>query len=233
MVVMFGSVFGTATAETRTFTNTAGKTINAELVGLNDKTVILKLDNGIKAKVPLSSLSKEDQVYINSWLEQNKNMVTENDIKLTISKKITSIREPKGKDGKKNDNKSKKTSTVYTCTLSSYCQKPINNIKADYTIYKNVSSRGEGGSNSTVDKIDETTTVELLESNKSAEFQTKAVECVTSSKKSKEGNSSLRESVAGIVVTLSVEGKEFLKQSYPDNLLRRLEEEEERESRKK
>lgn len=234
MVVTFGSFFGAPAAEARTFTNTAGKTINAELVGVNGKTAILKLDNGKQAKVPLTSLSKDDQVYVTSWWQKNKNMVSENDVRLSISKKITSHREPKSKDGKKKDSKSKKTSTVYTCTLSSYCKKPIQNIKADYTVYKNVSSRGEGGSSSATDAIAKTTTVAILESNKSAEFETTAVECITSSKKSKDGKgSSKRESIVGIVVTLSVDGKEFLKQSYPENLLRRLEDEEKRENRNK
>lgn len=234
VVVMLGSFSGTSTAEARTFTNTAGKTVDAELIGLNDKTAVLKLDNGSKAKVPLSSLCKEDQAYINDWWEKNKNRVSDSDVRLSISKKITSHREPRSKDGKKNNNKSKKTSTVYTCTLSSYCQKTINNIKADYTVYKNVSSRGEGGSGFTTEKISKTATIDRLESNKSAEFETSGVECVTTSQKAKKGKGSAkRESIMGIVVTLSVDGKEFLKQSYPENLLRKLEDDEKRESRKK
>jgi len=221
-------------ANGRVFTNTAGKTINAELVGLNNKTAILKLDNGKQAKVPLSSLSKDDQLYVNTWWEKNKNMVSANDIRIAISKKSISQRASKDKDGKKKDSKSKTATTTYTCTLNSYTQKSIKDIKVDYTVYKSVSSRGEGGSSSSTEEISKTTAVALIEANKSAEFETEAVKCVTSSKKGKEGKgSSKRESIVGIVVTLSVDGKEFLKQSHPDNLLRRLEEEEERQSRKK
>lgn len=86
VVVMLGSFSGTSTAEARTFTNTAGKTVDAELIGLNDKTAVLKLDNGSKAKVPLSSLCKEDQAYINAWWEKNKNRVSNSDVRLSISK---------------------------------------------------------------------------------------------------------------------------------------------------
>jgi hypothetical protein len=229
VVVMSGSFFGTPAADARTFTNTTGKTIDAELVGLNNKTAVLKLNNGKQAKVPLSALSKDDQVFINSWWEKNKNMVSENDVRISISKKITLHREPRSKDGKKKEGRSKKTSTVYICTLNSHTQKSIKDIKVDYTVYKSVSSRGEAGSSSSTEKITKTSTVKLLEANKSTEFKTTGVKCETSSNK----GGSKRESIDGIVITLSVDGKEFLKQSYPDTLLRQLEREEKRQSQKK
>jgi len=188
--------------------------------------------------VPLSSLSKDDQLYVNTWWEKNKNMVSDSDIRIAISKKSITQRAPKDKDGKKKDSKSKTATTTYTCTLNSYTKKSIKDIKVNYTIYKSVSSRGEGGSSSSTEKISKTTTVALLEANKSAEFETEGVQCVSSSKKGQKGKkgskgSSTRESIDGIVIALSVDGKEFLKESHPDNLLRKLKEEEKRQSRKK
>ena len=64
-----------AGAEARTFTNAAGKKIEAELIGVEKETAILKLDNGRTAKVPLDSLSEGDQTYAKTWHEENKNKV--------------------------------------------------------------------------------------------------------------------------------------------------------------
>ncbi len=45
-----------AGAEIRTFTNSAGKKIQAELIGMDEGVAVLKLGNGRSAKVPLKSL---------------------------------------------------------------------------------------------------------------------------------------------------------------------------------
>lgn len=51
-------------AESRTWTNNNGRKIQAELVSSDGKTAELKLANGKTARVPLQSLSKEDQDYV-------------------------------------------------------------------------------------------------------------------------------------------------------------------------
>ena len=223
-----------AGANARSFTNTAGKSIEAELVGVDDKTAMLKLSNGKKAKVPLSSLSADDQSYVTSWWEENKNKIAASDLRIKITKKTSPVKDSKEDDGKKKTGKSKTTSTVYTCTLNSYSKNAIEEITVDYTVYKDISTRGEDGSNSSSEEIKKTTTVKALEPNGSTEFQTEAVECTTSSQSSKnDKGSSTRESIDGIVISLSVGGKEFLKQSHPDNFLKQLEADEERQQRKK
>ena len=52
----------------RTFTNTAGKSIEAEIVRATNTEVTLRLKNRRKATVPLNTLSKEDQDFVAAWL---------------------------------------------------------------------------------------------------------------------------------------------------------------------
>lgn len=54
-------------AETRSFTNSDGRAIEAELVGFADGKAMLKLANGKTAPVPIASLSPADQEYIDLW----------------------------------------------------------------------------------------------------------------------------------------------------------------------
>ena len=66
-------------------------------------------------------------------------------------------------------------------------------------------------------------------------FSTDPVECVDFTKKAKKGpTESQREKVLGVVITLSLDGKELLKQGYPENFVERMEEEAKRkEAREK
>ena len=57
---------GLATA--RPFTNTAGKTIEAEIESATATTVTLELPSGKKAKIPLNSLSEADQKFVKDWV---------------------------------------------------------------------------------------------------------------------------------------------------------------------
>ena len=77
--------------------------------------------------------------------------------------------------------------------------------------------------------------MDTLKPRLSVTFTTDSLTCTDSSQKSKDGPSrSQRESILGFVVTLSVDGKEFLKQCHPANFLERQAEEAKREeSRKK
>jgi hypothetical protein len=54
-------------APARTFTNTEGKTIEAEVVRATDKQVMLRLENHRSVTIDLATLSAEDQAYIQEW----------------------------------------------------------------------------------------------------------------------------------------------------------------------
>ena len=60
-------VFATATADAREFTGRNGRKIEAEIVSKTTKEVELKLEDGKTVKVPLSSLSDADQLFVETW----------------------------------------------------------------------------------------------------------------------------------------------------------------------
>lgn len=219
--------------ESRTFTNKEGKEITAELIGVEKEDAVLKLANSSRVKVPVASLSDADQAFIKSWAEENKNNVTDSDIRLSIEKRSKRVAGPDtGKDKKKDAKKVSIDNVEFICELSSYTQREISGITANYTIYKRVSTRGKEGSGTKTETIDGSDTVASISANQKVTFETTGVTCEDFSQKGKKGEpaSSKRETVIGIVVKLSVNGKEFLEQGYPDNFLDRLEEEEKRES---
>jgi len=221
-------------AEIRTFTDSVGRTLEAELVGMRDGSAVLKLGGGRIAKVPLSSLSDDDQAYVKAWHEENKNKVSPTDVRLTIDKDTERTRPPRqrDKDGnrKRNNNRASKSETSFTCTLRNNTARTIEGISASYTIYKRVSTRGESGANTSTSQSGDTTELETLKPRGSVSFTTGSVTCEDSSRRGGNGPTvSRRESIVGVVITLSAGGEEFLKQSYPENLIRKLEEEEERQ----
>ena len=56
-------------AETQTWTSTAGTTLEAELMEYANRTVVLKTASGRKLTLPLAKLVPEDQVRITKWAE--------------------------------------------------------------------------------------------------------------------------------------------------------------------
>lgn len=56
-----------AESSLRTWTNAEGKTIDAELLELNDGVATLRLENGRRYEVPLESLSEADNAYAAEW----------------------------------------------------------------------------------------------------------------------------------------------------------------------
>ena len=56
-------------AETRTWTDTQGRTLEAEIVNGDAESVTVLL-NGNEVKIPLSKLSDDDQAYCKEWLEK-------------------------------------------------------------------------------------------------------------------------------------------------------------------
>ena len=228
-------------AAPRSFTNTDGKTVEAELVGMEDGAAVLKLGSGSIAKVALSTLSAEDQTFVKAWWEVNKDKLDRMDVRLSISKSTDRIErkvsKPKGNTGQKGQNQTSpivtkltKDEFSYTGTLKSYVKKDVTDIEVDYTIYKRVSTRDKNGASTDIEEIDGSTTIKRLEANGSATFETESVATEDFSQTGGKGpRISKRETVLGVVVTLSAGGKDFLTQSYPDNFMDRIEEEEKRQ----
>lgn len=226
-------------AEPRTFTNTEGKTVEAEPVAMEDTEVLLKLANTRVVRVSLDTLSDSDRAFLKAWWEKNKNKVGEMDVRLKIAKAVERIDSKvtkSGSGGGRNRQASPVTTRTsedefkFICELRSYSRKNISDITVDYTIYKRTTGRENDKSGTTTEEIEGTTTVKLLESLKSATFETDSVTCEDFSQSGgTKSRTWRRETVIGVVMTLSAGGEEFLKQSYPENLIERLEEKEERE----
>jgi len=240
-IIALGGLLGTwmAHAEPRTFTNTEGNTVDAELISLEDDTVVLKLRNGAAARVPLKTLSESDQSFVTAWWEENKDKLKPMDVRLTIDKKAERIDRKVTSTGGGNRNALNQPPPVvkkvtidefhYIGELKSYVRKDVEDITVEYTIYKRVSTNDKDGLDTTVEEIDGTDTIRVLKGLGSATFETDEVQCEDVSETG--GNkprTSKRETILGVVFTLSAGGQDFLKQSDPENLIQRLEEEEKR-----
>lgn len=216
-------------AGARTFTNTEGKQIEAELVALEDEKAVLKLANGRNASVPLASLSAEDQAFAKTWHEENKNKITGRDLKLKIEKEVERVKNDAGAGGK-NNNKNDTTEILFKCTLENYSGKTIEGLSANYTIYKRTSTRGERGSETDTSENSDSSDVPTLKPKESVEFVAGPEVCVDFQKSSNKGaGQSQREKVLGIVITLMNGETEILKQSEPRDFIDRLEEEAKRQ----
>tara|TARA_R110002096_G_scaffold238581_4_gene430126 strand:- start:913 stop:1614 length:702 start_codon:yes stop_codon:yes gene_type:complete len=80
---------GFAQAQSRSFTNTNGRAIEAELVGLEDGKAILKLASGKTAPVPVTSLSPADQEYIDLWATDPSRTTSSADV--TMEQYLTNV----------------------------------------------------------------------------------------------------------------------------------------------
>lgn len=223
----------------RTFANKEGRTVEAELVALEGAEVVMKLTNRKIAKVPLDSLSEQDQTYVKAWWEKNKNKLNSMDVKLTLdrnTKQLDRSLNRSGGNGGNNRNKSvmvkrmSKTEIHYVGELKSFAQKEVEDIEVKWVIHKRVSTRDEEGSETKTEEIEGDTTIRRLEAFGTVTFETDPIECEDSSQ-SGGGKPRLsnRETIVGMVVTLSAGGEVFLEQSHPENFLDKLKEEEERE----
>lgn len=235
-----------ARAEPRTFTNAEGRKVEGELMMVENETAVLKLANGKLAKVPMGSLSPEDKTYVNTWWEENKNKIGPMDVRLTIDKKADRIerqvtRPKPAAGGKPAANQVTKKLTIddfhYVCALKNYSPKIINGLTLDYIIYKRVIGRDKVSLKNTIEEITGTKEIRHLEAFGSEAFETEKVRCTDTSESGggggKGGGKSQmtwkRETILGIVITVSAGGKEIYKQSDPENFLDRLHEAEERE----
>jgi hypothetical protein len=223
-------------AEPRVFTNTDGKTVEAELVSVEDEVAVLKLSSGGTAKVPLTTLSANDQTFVAEWWKENKDKLKPMDVRLTISKKTERIDRKVTRSGGGTARPGQNTQAPlvkkltiddfhYVCELKSYVAKDVSDINVTYTIYRRVSVTDKEGSRTAVEEIGGETSVRLLEAHGSATFETEVVRCEDSSQTGGNKPRELkRETILGVVFDLSAGGKDFLRKSFPENLVERLEE---------
>lgn len=231
--------------QARTFHNTEGKSIEAELLSVEGDLTVMKLTNGRVVKVAINKFAPADQDHIKAWWQKNKNLLTARDVKLSIRQKSVYTKKPQSKQSGNSKIKTSESEITFLCNLDNYSTKTINGIKASYSVYKRISKRGKEGSSSEVEIIEDTMQLGLLESHKDLDFTIEGITCSDTSvspssqnnKKNNNNNqkverSSHRETVIGMVLTLSIDGREILTQSHPKNFIRLLKEQEIREDRK-
>lgn len=87
LLPVFALFLASGIAETgvRNWTNTEGKTISAELVELNGQDATLRMTNGRKYTVELSTLSEADQEYAKNWLEEQASAAERGKIETELS----------------------------------------------------------------------------------------------------------------------------------------------------
>jgi hypothetical protein len=231
-------------AEPRVFTNTEGRSVKAELVALeDDKTVVMRLANRKIARVPIDTLSANDQSHVRKWWADHKDKLNPMDFVLKINRKTDVVDRETTRSGghgggnNRNNNQqfapeTKRTRVddyQYVCELKNYLPRDLEDIEVEYTIYKRVSSRDKNGGDSDTEEIDGSTTIRHLKALGTATFETEIVTCEDKSKTGGRGPREWhRESIRGVVFKLSKGGRTFLEQSDPETLLDQLEREENR-----
>ncbi len=114
--------------EVRQFTDVKGRQINAEVLGVQNGNVSLAVGKA-QYSVPLSELSKDDQKYIQGWLE-NERARLPREVEIECGKKRT------GRE--KIDNPGMeviKEEWIFEISLSSGNSDPLNDLKLECLVY--------------------------------------------------------------------------------------------------
>lgn len=101
-----------AQAQARTFTDRDGRTLEAELVGVQGGNAVLKLPNGQTSGVPIERLSEEDQQFVRNWQAANPDFRVE----------ISTTRERKERTG---NNTRSREMWVYRITVTNRSSAPV------------------------------------------------------------------------------------------------------------
>ncbi len=113
-------------AESRTFTSSDGKTMEAELISATDSTAKVKRADGRVIAFSLSRLSAEDQDYVRNWAKENVNF----NIHIDARKKI------KDSDTAKAGNtKTRTKSYVYNVSLNNRSMEDAEELNVVYRVF--------------------------------------------------------------------------------------------------
>ena len=89
LLIISGALFlASGHSDARTWTNTQGKTIEAEWIRTEGNKVVVKLPNGKSSRIPLQSLSREDQDFAAAMMKSGK------DGQRTEKKKMETVQGP-------------------------------------------------------------------------------------------------------------------------------------------
>lgn len=116
-------------AEVRTFRNTKGGEIKAELISTTAQRAELKREDGKKFSVPLASLSEEDRKWIAEWAKTHKHFK----IQVAASVKKGNTREVEGDAFTKT--KTKGNDCWYVLDLKNTAPEALSGIRVEYITF--------------------------------------------------------------------------------------------------
>ena len=116
-------------AELRTFKNTKGEEIKAEIIGVTGGRVELKREDGKKFSVPVSSLSEEDGKWITEWAKTHKHFK----VQVAASIKKGNSREVEGDALTKT--KTKGNDCWYALDLKNTAAEPLSGLRVEYIVF--------------------------------------------------------------------------------------------------
>lgn len=122
-------------SEPRTFTNTAGKEVVAEMVGATATTVTLKMGNGKNITANTSMFSKDDQTFIAEWLKKNPSQIDYR-IEIDFSKKRLGKTKRRGSAVTLTDEEWIYKVKIKNLSKNGQTNATVTGLKATYKIYR-------------------------------------------------------------------------------------------------
>jgi hypothetical protein len=151
-----------ATAPGREFTDTFGRTIEAEIDSVRAPNVVLVKD-GKTFLFPFSKLSEDDQAYVRQWMDENP------EIKLEY-------RFEKEKISSEGSSKRKKEKWAYKVTVNNRSLQDLDGVTFEYTIFKQLSDRTSTKKKSISGTAEGKHEVTIIERQRSHIFKTKPIQ---------------------------------------------------------
>ncbi len=237
--------FGSAHAEMRTWRDQkTAQAIVAELLKVDGKNIVIRLENGRKYTLPVERFHKDDQAYVKQWEEDVKAGYVEaaSDGKkpevgpeirraLRLSAKEESESESTRSEDRKT--KTKTTKTIYALNLSvARGVQELKDVKLDYTVYKRsrvVDTKKKSDGRTRIVRERGEHKIASLAPGATQVIKTKPVSALDQTKqyqeKKKRYEKRTSEDVLGIIVDVTIGGAEALHYEYPSSLGRKVEKE--------
>lgn len=223
-----------ALAETRTYTSSDGKKLEAEVMMVKEGNASLKLANGRTFKVPLSRLSEDDQTFLKEWAKENP-AISMNSLRLEIRKSRKPVDLPKVTDKKKKARFSEKKSTIiWKGTLQNNTREPIEDVKVTYKIFRKDYYKSDTTNSTTVETTEEVEEVGSIAGGEKIEFESNPEYDHTKIDKGDKNTKGTteRSTVIGGVFTVMVKDRVLSTFEDPSGIVAKLDAERKREEEK-
>lgn len=119
-----------AHAEVRTLTDSQGRTIKADVVSVDGDKVVIKREDGQSFTIPLSSLSKDDQVSLKEWALKQTAMIPPSALRVELSRGAF--------DSSKKEDIAVITTEEkwgYSVTVTNTTNRPLSDLRFEYVLF--------------------------------------------------------------------------------------------------